>query len=157
MAETRKKTATENAVGRPDPWPPYGLFCKSQLYQEFNTAKVDNKTIECSVTQNIGVVFVYLPDFGLRLKKLRSNKNLSQTALGKLVSVSKSVISSYENEVHLPPYDVLISMAGVFGVSTDYLLGVSGNRSICVDGLTEEQTDAVNAIVAELKKANGVK
>ena len=96
---------------------------------------------------------MYLPDFGLRLKKLRINKKLSQTALGELVGVSKSVISSYENEVHLPPYYVLISMAGVFGVITDYLLGVSGNRSISVDGLTDEQVDAVAAIVRELKEA----
>jgi len=64
------------------------------------------------------------------------------------------VISSYENEIHLPPYDILIKMAHLFGVSTDYLLGASGNCSINVDGLTDTQIEAVTMIVDELKAVN---
>lgn len=97
---------------------------------------------------------VYLPEIGTKLKQLRCQRNISQIALAKQLGVSKSVISSYENEVHLPPYDVLLQMARLFGVSTDYLLGASGNRSINVDGLTDTQIEAITMIVDELKNAN---
>lgn len=97
---------------------------------------------------------VYLPELGTKLKQLRSQRNISQVALANQLGVSKSVISSYENEIHLPPYDVLIQMARLFGVSTDYLLGASGNRTVNVDGLTDAQVEAITMIVNELKETN---
>ena len=77
---------------------------------------------------------VYLPEVGAKIKQLRSQRNMSQISLAQQLGVSKSVISSYENSVHLPPYDVLIQLARMFGVSTDYLLGTANNKSINVDG-----------------------
>jgi len=97
---------------------------------------------------------VYLPEMGQKIKKLRSQRNISQIALAKQLGVSKSVISSYENDIHYPPYDVLIQMARLFGVSTDYLLGASGNRTINVDGLTDKQIEAITLIVEQLKATN---
>ena len=97
---------------------------------------------------------MYLPEMGQKIKQLRTQRNISQIALAKQLGVSKSVISSYENEIHYPPYDVLLQMARFFGVSTDYLLGASGNRSINVDGLTNKQIEAIAMIVDELKAAN---
>ena len=96
---------------------------------------------------------MYLPEFGQRIKQLRNNRKLSQTELGLLLGVSKSVVSSYENNVHFPPYDVLITMSRVFGVSTDYLLGLSGKSMVSVEGLTDAQVASILAIIAELKAA----
>ena len=96
---------------------------------------------------------VYLPEIGDRLRRLRSQRNLSQIALAQQLGVSKSVVSAYENNVHLPPYDVLIQLARIFGVSTDYLLGAVGSRTICVDGLTDGQIEAVAKLVDELRRA----
>lgn len=95
-----------------------------------------------------------MPKIGLKIKQLRRQKNISQIALAKQLGVSKSVISSYENSVHYPPYDVLLQMARIFGVSTDYLLGFSGNLTINADGLTDSQIEAVTRIVNELKQLN---
>ena len=97
---------------------------------------------------------MYFPEIGDRIKRLRNQRELSQTELGQLLGVSKSVVSSYENSVHMPPYDVLIHIAQIFGVSTDYLLGVSGNKTIRVDGLTDAQVEALLVIVQELKSAS---
>ena len=94
---------------------------------------------------------VYLPEIGAKIKHLRGQRGMSQIALAKQLGVSKSVVSSYENSVHLPPYDVLIRMARIFGVSTDYLLGASGKRTINVDGLTDTQIEAIALIVNELR------
>lgn len=94
---------------------------------------------------------MYLPEMGPRIKQLRIQRDISQAALARRLGVSKSVISSYENNVHLPPYDVLIQLARIFGVSTDYLLGVTGTRTINVDGLTDRQVEAIVCIVDQLK------
>lgn len=99
---------------------------------------------------------MYLPGIGQKIKTLRSQRHLSQKDLGEMLGVSKSVISSYENDVHLPPYDALIRLSRIFGVSTDYLLGMSENRSINVDGLSETQIEAMLQIINELKHISSV-
>ena len=48
---------------------------------------------------------MYMPQIGERIRFLRTRQNLSQSALAEKLSVSKSVVSSYETGVHLPPYD----------------------------------------------------
>ena len=71
-----------------------------------------------------------------------------------MLGVSKSVVSSYENCIHLPPYDILIRLSGLFSVSCDYLLGVSDTRYIATDGLTEGQVQALQRIADELRQVN---
>jgi len=97
---------------------------------------------------------VYIPEIGNKIRQLRTQRKLSQGALGSLLGVSKSVISAYENDVNSPPYDALIKIAQIFNVSTDYLLGMSKNKTINVDGLTNTQIEAVVMVVNELKKMN---
>lgn len=99
---------------------------------------------------------MYVPEMGERIRQLRCQRNLSQIELARQLGVSKSVISSYENNVHFPPYDVLLKISRLFNVSTDYLLNASRNQAINVDGLTDTQINAITAIVNELKNANRV-
>ena len=99
---------------------------------------------------------MYLPEVGAKIKQLRSQRNMSQITLAQQLGVSKSVISSYENSVHLPPYDVLIQLARIFGVSTDYLLGreekpVTGVRLVDVTGLTSTQISHIMALIDDLR------
>ncbi|MBQ8935185.1 MAG: helix-turn-helix transcriptional regulator [Oscillospiraceae bacterium] len=89
-----------------------------------------------------------------RIKNLRTKRGMTQVELASLLGVSKSVVSSYENAVHLPPYDILIKLANIFGVSSDYLQGNVAQRNISTDGLTENQIQAVESIVSELKRLN---
>ena len=95
---------------------------------------------------------MYMPEIGERIKQLRMQRGISQVQLA--LGISKSVVSSYENAVHFPPYDILLKMAWLFGVSTDYILGAAGNRALNVDGLTEVQIEAVMRIVDELRGVN---
>lgn len=64
-------------------------------------------------------------DFKSQLKKLRNDKDLTQTELGKILNLSKQAISSYENGVSFPPQDILNKIADYFKVTVDYLLGRS--------------------------------
>ena len=88
------------------------------------------------------------------IRELRIKRGLTQVQLASMLGVSKSVISSYENGVHLPPYDILIRLSKLFGVSCDYLIGVSESDYISTDGLTETQKQTIKNIVEELKKIN---
>lgn len=60
---------------------------------------------------------------GDRLKKLRTNRKLTQEELGKLVNVTKVSISGYENGHRSPDTDTLQKLADTLDTSTDYILG----------------------------------
>ena len=92
--------------------------------------------------------------FGENLKKLRKGRSMTQSELGGKIGLSKAVISKYETGLGYPSFDVLIRIAKFFGVTTDYLLGVSGDKLMDITGLTESQADALQRMVAELRTAN---
>lgn len=91
--------------------------------------------------------------FSVHLKQLRTAKNLTQNQVADYVGVSRSVISAYENDMRYPSYEVLIRLSLLFGVSTDYLLGVEGRRYLDISELTERESAAVYEMV-ELFRAN---
>ena len=62
-------------------------------------------------------------NFGAILKDLRLEKGLSQTQLAASLSVSKGIISMWENGKREPTLFYLIKLADFFNVSIDYLAG----------------------------------
>ncbi|MBR1529212.1 MAG: helix-turn-helix transcriptional regulator [Oscillospiraceae bacterium] len=90
-------------------------------------------------------------DFGSKLKELRKQSGLTQQQLAELIGVTKSVISFYELKERSPSPDVLIKLSYIFHVSTDYLLGVTRNKTVDVSDLTDEDIKAVQLIVDRLK------
>ena len=82
-------------------------------------------------------------DFGLRIRTLRERYKMSQEELGRKVGRSKSVISSYENNVKIPSLTILTQLAVIFNVSLDYLVGIDKTESISLDGLTAGQKDII--------------
>lgn len=90
-------------------------------------------------------------NLGMRIRELREAHNMSQVALGKRVGRSKPVISSYENNLKIPPLDVLIKMANVFHISLDFLVGIEQKETVSLDGLTPSQIDVVKRVVGEFK------
>lgn len=61
--------------------------------------------------------------FGGRLKKLRQNRHLKGQEVATVLGVALSTYTSYENRNSQPPFEVLIKIAILFGVSLDYLVG----------------------------------
>ena len=61
-------------------------------------------------------------EFALRLRQLRKDKHLTQAQVASRIGVTPSMVSSYETDIRLPSYDVMMRIADVFGVTVDYLL-----------------------------------
>ncbi len=91
-------------------------------------------------------------DFGTILRTLRRKRDMTQAELAKKLDVTKSVISAYENGLRLPSYDILIHISRIFGVSTDYLLGLERKQEIDLSGLTDEEIAALLALIRAMKR-----
>lgn len=90
-------------------------------------------------------------DFRTNIKKLRKEKHMTQEELANRVGVSKAMISAYETEIRYPSYDVLIKLASVFGVTTDYLLGLDRRRMVDITGLNDDEAEVIVSMVAVLR------
>ena len=68
---------------------------------------------------------------GQRIRNLREDNDLTQRDLSQLIGLTPKMISFYENNQRTPPVDILLKLAKIFHVTTDYLLGnetVSSNK-----------------------------
>ena len=63
--------------------------------------------------------------FAERLKELRTEKDVGQVELADKLGVSKAIISMWENGLREPKLSNLILLAEYFGVSIDYLAGLT--------------------------------
>lgn len=91
-------------------------------------------------------------NLGNTLKGLRVQQNMTQAQLAQKLGLTKSVISAYETGLRLPSYDVLVHIAKIFDVSTDYLLGVEKKQEIDLSGLTQEQSLAIINLIKSIQK-----
>lgn len=66
-----------------------------------------------------------MPNFGERLRQLRTAKGLSQMDFAKQIKISKSSVNMYERNEREPSLVTLEVIADYFNVDLDYLLGKS--------------------------------
>lgn len=93
-----------------------------------------------------------MPELGNRLKALRLKHNLTQAQVAERLGISKAVVSSYEVASRYPSYDVLVKLAFMYGVTTDFLLGLDNRKMIDVSTLTPKQINAIEAVISSYKK-----
>ncbi len=91
---------------------------------------------------------------GERLIDLRKKRRMTQQQVADKIWVSKATISAYELSNRDPSYEVLIKLSKLFGVSTDYLLGLDGKNTISVDGLTDGQIALLSGLIEELRNGD---
>ena len=85
-----------------------------------------------------------------RIRKLRLERNLSQVDLAKKLNVTKQSVSNWENDNIQPSIDLLVKLARVFSVSTDYILGLEERRYLEVTGLTDEEMSHIQLVIRDL-------
>ena len=91
-------------------------------------------------------------DFGNKIKTLRQKNKYTQAQLAERLGVTKSVISAYESGLRMPSYDILISLARIFKVSTDYLLGLERREEIDFSGLTDAEINAILNLIKAMRQ-----
>lgn len=76
-----------------------------------------------------------------RIKDLRAENGMKQSDLADMMAVSRQAISNYELEINQLDPDTIRRLCEIFGVTADYLLGFSSQR-------TNEISDADAELVA---------
>lgn len=61
----------------------------------------------------------------MRLKDIREDRDLTQREVAEHLHIRQNTYSQYENGQRGLPLDTLIKLARYFGVSTDYILGLT--------------------------------
>lgn len=87
-----------------------------------------------------------------RIHELRGALGWSQVELARVLNVSKQTVSNWENDNIQPSIDMLVRLAGVFGVTTDYLLGLEDVPRLDVSGLSDQAVAHLSLLIADLRK-----
>lgn len=93
-------------------------------------------------------------EFGNRLRNLRKQRRLTQKQLGNLIGVQDSVISFYELGDRMPSPEVIVKLAAVLHVSTDYLMGIDKHGSVDLTGLDDADIDLLRHLADVLRDKN---
>lgn len=87
-----------------------------------------------------------------RLKKLREQRGMTQEQVKQAIGCDLKSYRAWEKDGNYPNADYLVELSHLFGVSTDYLLGISdftniGNKEMAEEtGLSELAIDRLRAI-----------
>ena len=89
-----------------------------------------------------------------RIRVLREQEGFSQAALAKRLGITRSSVNAWEMGISVPSTQYIVELAGLFKVSTDYLLGVDESSSVSVAGLDEKDMKMVHALISHLREKN---
>ena len=101
--------------------------------------------------------------FGDRLSELLDEKNISQKEFAKMLNIAPTTLNGYIRNRRQPDFDIVKDIARALDVSTDCLLGYSGEQVLSVQesslinklrGLTKEQREMIYDLVDITAKKN---
>ncbi len=74
-----------------------------------------------------------------RIKELREKNNYTQSSLAKKLNVTRSSVNAWEMGISVPSTTLIVELAKLFQVSTDYLLGLSENVTLDISSLNDKE------------------
>ena len=91
-----------------------------------------------------------------KITEERKKNGWSQEELANQLGVSRQAVSKWESASSVPDLQRVLELSKLFGVTTDYLLGVEKTPEAMLDvsGLTEDDVKAVQVIVDAFRKKN---
>jgi len=90
---------------------------------------------------------------GQRICEVRAALGWSQVELAKRLGVAKQTVSNWENENIQPSIEMLLRLAMLFNVTTDYLLGMENVPRLSVEGLSERAVAHLSQLIDDLRAA----
>lgn len=88
------------------------------------------------------------------MRCLREHYGLTQTQLAERLGVTKSAVNAWETGTNSPSLTYIIKLAQIYGVSTDYLLGVNERLTVDITNLDELQKQAVTLMIRLFNRDN---
>lgn len=98
------------------------------------------------------------------LKRLRLDAGITQKQLSHDLSIGQATVSQWESGAAKPTADALIALSKYYGVSTDFILGVSQDREgdgkmdkdveeciALIDNLTNYQRKLIKELLKQIK------
>ena len=86
-----------------------------------------------------------------RIHTLRLAAGWSQVELASRLGVTKQTVSNWENDNIQPSIDMLVRLSRIFGVTTDYLLGLEDTPRLDVSGLPESAVAHLALLAEDLR------
>lgn len=89
-----------------------------------------------------------------RLKESRQRVNLSRSQVAEQIGITPSTLADYEIGHRQPSLPVLVFLAEIYGVSTDFLLGrgkTTPPTPLDTTDLTDNQIDALRHMIQVMK------
>ena len=74
-----------------------------------------------------------------RIRSLRKKLKMTQKQMAEQLFIDQSTLATYENGTIEIPIDILVKLSKMYGISVDYLLGVS-DFAVLDDALVRTQT-----------------
>ena len=88
---------------------------------------------------------------GQRICELRTALGWSQVQLAKRVGAAKQTVSNWENDNIQPSIEMLVRLSKVFGVTTDYLLGLEDVPWLDVAGVPKEVVAHLSLLIEDYR------
>lgn len=92
-----------------------------------------------------------------RIHELRLYLGWSQVELAKRLNISKQTVSNWENDNIQPSIEMLVRLARIFGVTTDYLLGLDNTPRLDIAGLPSDVVAHIELLIEDLKSPDKLK
>ena len=109
--------------------------------------KEEKKTLKADKTEKIS-------KFALKLSELRRERGISQKKAATDLGISQALLSHYEKGIRECGLDFVIRCSEYYGVTTDYLLGVSDSRNgLDIDALNKQDEEDDEFSIFTLGKA----
>lgn len=91
-----------------------------------------------------------------KIKNLRINSGMNQVQLAERLGITKSAVNAWESGTNSPSLSYIVKLARIFGVSTDFLLGVNERLTVDISGLDDMQRQAVLLMINLFKRNYGL-
>lgn len=86
-----------------------------------------------------------------RIKELREKNDYTQSSLAKKLNVTRSSVNAWEMGISVPSTALIVELAKLFQVSTDYLLGLSENVTLDVSALNDKEVMILYELIQYFK------
>ena len=87
-----------------------------------------------------------------QIRRLRTARGITQVELAHRLGVSKQSVSNWESNNIQPSIELLEKIAGLFGVTTDHLLGREPLQMLDVSGLTAQLITHLQMLIEDLRQ-----